>query len=42
MKVFFRTWQKQENTDKHTPRLITITITVQKSAGLILLDNLGR
>ena len=19
MKVFFRTWQKQENTDKHTP-----------------------
>ena len=24
MKVFFRTWQKQENTDKHTPRLITI------------------
>ena len=30
MKVFFRTWQKQENTDKHTPRLITITITVQK------------
>ena len=41
MKVFLELG-KNRKTQISTPRLITITITVQKSAGVILPENLGR
>lgn len=41
MKVFLELGKNRKTQIKH-PHLITITITVQKSAGLILLENLGR